>query len=214
MLQYQYWDVMSRETKPTKDLWLKSRHVKPRNKQFSICTIGSKSTTIKYQIKFCMYVEAISISGMLKVYLNYMNISLYLENKYWNEVASGKITWITTCNRDGQNLKLHCNCFCRLKNLIFRPYFKSKKLIRFEKLNHKNTNHFWFDIYILQTGKTAGGQSSPILKYSCLLTVSKCSTFQEQNVYSTNYTLKWLYGDVGTLAEVISRTFLRGSYEY
>lgn len=128
MLQYQYWDVMSRETKPTKDLWLKSRHVKPRNKQFSICTIGSKSTTIKYQIKFCMYVEAISISGMLKVYLNYMNISLYLENKYWNEVASGKITWITTCNRDGQNLKLHCNCFCRLKNLIFRPYFKSKKL--------------------------------------------------------------------------------------
>lgn len=73
-----------------------------------------------------MYVEAISISDMLKVYLNYMNISLYLENKYWNEVVSGKILWIATCNRDGQNLKLHGNCFCRLKN--FRPYFKNKKL--------------------------------------------------------------------------------------
>lgn len=27
-------------------------------------------------------------------------------------------------------------------------------------------------------------------------------------------TLKWLYGAVGTSAGVISRTFLRGSYEY
>lgn len=45
--------------------------------------------------------------GMLKIYLNYMNISLYLENKCQNEMISEKIHDVWTCNRDVYNLETH-----------------------------------------------------------------------------------------------------------